>query len=183
MHQKCYALILYKKGYRLKSKINQLIVTALFLVLAGCSNEDKPRQLTPEEIAEDKRQFKAELAKEEAIKKSIFEASDSKLKQMLSDCRKFINEYADSKNNGPFSNYMVDAYSANVYQYPAGRQALMSDEERIEDLRRSKDYIFFNTEYAVLSISDSFSGPQKSVDKYKCEIEAGPSVARAKSSY
>jgi hypothetical protein len=139
--------------------------------------------LTPEEVAENKRRYEEQQAKEEALKLSIFEASDEKLKQMLATCREIIEEYADSRNKGPFSNYMIDTYSSDVYQFPAGRDALMTDEERIQALRESTDYISFNSEYAILSTSDSFSGPQKSVDKYECVFEEGPRVSRARKSY
>ncbi|BCO30424.1 hypothetical protein TspCOW1_05270 [Thiohalobacter sp. COW1] len=164
-------------------KISRVLVAAMFVVVTACSDDDKPRQLSPEEIAENKRQYEAELEKEKAIKQSIYDASDSKLKEILSECRKLINEYADSRNKGPFSNHMIDIYSADIYQYPAGKHALMTDEQRIEDLRKSKDYISFNTEYAILSTTDSFSGPQKSVDKYECEIGSGPAVTRARRAY
>ncbi|WP_303293850.1 hypothetical protein [Marinobacter sp. ST-43] len=160
-----------------------LIVVASCVGMASCSSESEPKKLTPEQIAENKRLFEEQQAKEEALKLSIFEADEETLKQMLSECRKLITEYADSRNNGPFSNYMIDQYSADVYQYQAGRDALMTDDERIADLKESKEYISFNTEYAILSTSDSFNGPQKSVDKYECAFSKGPTVARAKIAY
>lgn len=166
--------------------LHRLVLVGICFGMVACSSEDEAiaeRKLTPEEIAENNRRYEQMRAEEEALKKSIFNASDQVLKQLLADCRRQVNEYADSRNKGPFSNYMIDQYSADVYQYPAGRNALMTDEQRIEDLRKSKDYISFNTEYAILSTSDSFSGPQKSVDKYECEIEKGLKIGRVRKSY
>lgn len=179
--------------------IGKLVLVGFCLWLVACSSEDESAVVesenlllfTPEELAESKVRYKQMMAKENkarhekmvALKQSIFTASDEVLKKILSDCRHLVKEYVDSRNKGPFSNYMIDQYSAGTYQYHAGRNALMTDEQRIEDLRKSKDYISFNTKYAMLSAYDSFNGPQKTVDKYECKIEEGPKVGRVSISY
>ncbi len=78
---------------------------------------------------------------------------------------------------------MIDVYSADIYQRPAGGKAIKSDQERIESLRRFGPNISLNTQYAILSVTDSFNGPVKSVDKYDCELGKGPKIVFAKRSY
>lgn len=159
------------------------MIFLLLLCITFTACDSQPKVLTAEEVAENKRKYDLEVAEDEAIKQSLLNASDKKLKSMLSNCRSLINEYATFKNKGPFSIYMIDKYSADVYQYPAGKKSTMDDEERIKDLRDSSSYISFNTNYAILATTDTFSGPKKSVDKYACKIIKGPSIEFAYSTY
>lgn len=160
---------------------------AFCLTLIGCSGDDEPKKLSAEELEERRQRIEKELEKEKARRKaigeSLIDASDKKLESILRGCRGLIRAYASSRNDGPFSNYLIDHTSADIYQYSAGPKAVMTDKERIAELRGSKTGTSFNTEFAILSTRDSFDGPQKSVDKYECELDYGPKAVRAKVSY
>lgn len=166
-----------------------LILPSLLLSCIGitsCSDENKPGELSPEQIAKNERfikEWRANKAKEEALKKSIIEADEKTLKKMLSDCRASVKEFARSRNKGPFANHMIDKYSADLYQYSAGPQALKTDEERISEFKEAPGYNTFNTEYAILSAFDTFGGAKKAVDKYECEFKEGPAVKLVKEVY
>jgi len=117
------------------------------------------------------------LAEEKVINLSIFKASDKVLNNILSDCRRLVKKYADS---GSYSSYMIDEWSADAYKYLASNNATMTDKERIKNLRNSQGDTSLNTDYAILSTTDSFSGLKKSVNEYQCVIKKGPRAAFAK---
>lgn len=166
-----------------------LILSSLLLSCIGitaCSDDNNPDELSPEQIAENERfikEWRANKAKEEALKKSIIEADEKTLKKMLSDCRTSVQEHARSMNKGPFANHMIDKYSADMYQYSAGPKALKTDEERIAEFKEAPGYNTLNTEYAILSAFDTFGGAKKIVDKYKCEFKEGPAVKLVTKAY
>lgn len=139
---------------------------------------------TAKQLDENEKRQAAEIAKHAADEKMAEEKATSlmmksgneQLEKLLDTCRSSIMEYSRSSYKGPFNLYMVDIYSADIYQLMAGARAIETDEERIK--KAKKYYSTFkefdlNTEFAILYTVDSFSAPQKITHNYNCKFSEG----------
>lgn len=172
-------------GFEIKMRS---LFPVIFLILLGCSSEESKESVKRELAPEEKAEIQAEIEREKqqrreeelALRNALTSASDEKLYEVLGNCRGRVKEEADGDNSGPFGYFLVDEYSADSYLYAAG-YAAESFEDRVKTLRSSlsseiSDYFSFNTEFAVIFTSDSFSGPQREVFKYSCDIDSGLKV-------
>ncbi|MCG8084070.1 MAG: hypothetical protein JAZ13_00020 [Candidatus Thiodiazotropha taylori] len=169
-----------------KFLIIPIIISLSILPGCGSNNEDDQavKQPSPEELERRRIEHEKWLAEKEKIKSDLIAASDQDLKEMLSSCKQAVESEAERRNKGPFATALVHEYSADVYLFAAGASAVKSYEERIESFRKyGQEYGSINTQYAIISTSDSFSGPIKSIDKYRCEIGPELKIASVGRSY
>lgn len=169
-------------------KIAGFVFILVLLVQSFDDEEAGPPKLSADEIKERRlnidRMLAEQEAKNEAIYAALLGASDAELSDLISECRGAIEAYADSRNRGPFGIYIVDNTMADVYRYSADSDSLESIEQRISSFRESSNGVHsFNTQYSILSTSDSFDGPQKSITKYECEIGEDLTILRAKRAF
>ncbi len=174
------------------------IVGAIALRVATMQSDEVKVQIKPEPTAkeqeESQKRREAEIAKrvedekmkEEKLTSSIMKSNNKQLVNLLDNCRSSIMDYARSSYKGPFNLYMIDVYSADIYQLMAGSHAIETDEDRIKKAR--KYYSTFheldlNTEFAILYTVDSFSGPKKIAKKYKCKFSEGPKISEVSEIY
>lgn len=166
--------------------VSYLVIS--LLLISGCGSDDSEDRAeakpSPEELERRRVEHEKYLAEKELIKQQLISASDKELKSMLSFCRDAVEKEADRRNKGPFGIALVDQYSADVYQFGAGSSAIRTDEERIKSFRDfGHEYGHFNTQYAIISAHDSFSGPKNTIDKYSCEIGTELEIVSVSKSY
>jgi hypothetical protein len=118
------------------------------------------------------------------LESELQKATPEKIKSILSLCQSSVLEIAKSQNTSPFDVFLVDEYSADVYQAGAymGGGNVSSESERIKRfIKARKDgekYLRYalDLSYTVMFTRDSFSGPQKEPRSYSCQIEPGLTV-------
>lgn len=165
------------------------LIFGSLLIVTGCGEEKSaPPQKTMEQIqaektAEEKRvkEYEEQMAK---LESELQKATPEKIKSILSLCQSSVLEIAKSQNTSPFDVFLVDEYSADVYQAGAymGGGNVSSESERIKRfIKARKDgekYLRYalDLSYTVMFTRDSFSGPQKEPRSYSCQIEPGLTV-------
>lgn len=127
-------------------------------------------QMEKERIARVDEQDRREA---EQVLKQIAASSDGELKKLFSSCREAILKEAKKRNKGPFDIWLVDKTNADIYQFAAGESLLRNVDERVEIYRK---HDLFYSSYAVISTTDTFSGPVRVLKQYSCEFGNGPKV-------
>lgn len=174
--------------FRLNSAFYGLIFGSV-LIVTGCGEEKSaPPQKTieqtqAEKIAEEQRvkEYEEQLAK---LETELQKATPEKIKSILSSCQSSVLELAESRNTSPFGVFLVDEYSADVYQAGAyvGGGNVSSESERVKRFIKArkdgeKDLRYaLDLSYTVMFTRDSFSGPQKEPRRYSCQVEPGLTV-------
>lgn len=161
------------------------LVLCSTLIYMGCSQQsDAPPQKTAEQIQAEK------IAEEQAIKEvqreiaqidaDLQKATPDQIRSIHQSCKSAILDLAKSRNTSPFEVFLVDEYSADVYQAAAfaGNGNVKTDEDRVkrflearkagEDLRSA-----LSLSYSVMFTHDGFSGPRKEPKNFMCEIKPG----------
>lgn len=165
------------------------LILGVGLISSGCNQKtNAPPQKTAEQIQAEK------IAEEQGIKlyqqqraqieTDLQNASPDKLRSILASCKSSVLNQAKSENTSPFDVFLVDEYSADVYQAAAyvGNGNASSEDERIKRFLKArkageKDLQFaLNLSYSVMFTRDSFSGPQKEPRSYNCQLGQGLSV-------
>lgn len=172
----------------MKSAFYGLIFGSI-LIVTGCSKENSaPPQKTMEQMqvektVEEKRlkEYEEQIAK---LESELQKATPEEIKSILSSCQSSVLALAKSQNTSPFDVFLVDEYSADVYQAGAylGGGNVSSESDRIKGFIKARKDGEKNLQYAldlsytVMFTRDSFSGPQKEPKRYRCQIEPGLTV-------
>jgi hypothetical protein len=165
------------------------VATALLITqLAGCAEDPPPARPAPPELTQAEKdaiaeEVRREMEEREAyaweVARSLGAASDAELIALLHTCKGQVDALMRESNTGPFASFLVDEYSADVYQVMAMTGATPFA-ERVATFRRSLEMSngsryapSLNSRFTVISTSDSFSGPQRKATNYDCELAPG----------
>lgn len=164
------------------------LVLCSTLIYMGCSQQsDAPPQKTAEQIQAEK------IAEEQEIKENqrqiaqidaeLQKATPDQIRSIQQSCKSAILDLAKSRNTSPFEVFLVDEYSADVYQAAAytGSGNVTSDEERVKRFLKSRKagenlQSALSLSYSVMFTHDRFSGPQKEPKNFMCVIKPGLNV-------
>jgi hypothetical protein len=165
------------------------LILGVGLTSSGCDQKTNAppqktaKQTQAEKIAEEQsiKLYQQQLAQMET---DLQNATPDKIRAILASCKSSILNQAKSENTSPFDVFMVDEYSADVYQAAAyvGNGNISSEDERVKRFLKArkageKDLQFaLDLSYSVMFTRDSFSGPQKEPRSYNCHLEQGLSV-------
>lgn len=160
------------------------IIFCSALIGVGCNQKiSAPPQKTAvqiqaEKAAEDllQKEYEEQIAK---LETELQKATPERIRSILSICQSSILELAKSENTSPFDVFLVDEYSADVYQAASyvGGGNVSSESERIKKFIKARKDGEKNLQYAldlsytVMFTHDSFSGPTKEPRRYSCQIE------------
>lgn len=169
--------------------VSFLALSAILLDISGCGRKsDAPPQKTAEEVQAEKlaeeqrrREYEQKTAQLEA---ELKKATPAQVRSILQSCKSAVLELAKSQNRSPFDVFLVDEYSADVYQASAyvGGGDVSSAEQRAQQFLKArkageKDLRYsLSLSYTVVFTYDSFSGPKKEPKRFMCELEPGLSV-------
>lgn len=169
-----------------KNCISCGLLLAFMVAATGCGRKsDAPPQKTTEQIRAE--QIAAEEREKEGKRKSaqteaeLKSATAGQIRALVSKCKSDVLTLAKSQNRSPFEVFLVDEYSADIYQAAAhiGGGSVSSDEQMVQKFlkaRKAGDQYFaqaLNLSYTVMFTHDSFSGPKKEPKRYACFIEPG----------
>lgn len=168
------------------------VISIFILSIAGCnSRSDTPppkkttEQIQAEKIAAEQRMREYE-EKKAKLESDLNKVTAGQVRSILQSCKSSVLQLAKSQNRSPFDVFLVDEYSADVYQAAAyvGSGNVSSEEQRVQQFlkaRKAKEKekslrYALNLSYTVMFTNDSFSGPQKEPKRYMCELEPGLTV-------
>ena len=159
------------------------------LTTVGCDQKSSaPPQKTAMQMQVEKvavellqKEHEEQIAK---LETELQKVKPERIRSMLSACQSSILELAKSENTSPFAVFLVDEYSADVYQAAsyAGGGNVSSESERIKKFIRARKDGEKNLQYAldlsytVMFTRESFSGSEKEPRRYSCHIEPDMTV-------
>lgn len=180
----------------IRNDIAFLVISIFALFVTGCgeskvTSPSKPpdeilvEETEAEKIAKEQRMREYEEEKSK-LESNLKKMTDNKAQSILQGCKAAVLQLAKSQNKSPFDVFLVDEYSADVYQGAAyaegGRVSIESEEDRLKRFLKArkngkKDLRYaLNLSYTVMFTHDSFSGPRKEAKGYSCELKPDLSV-------
>ena len=132
----------------IKSAMAWGLILGAAIVVSGCDNKNEaPAQKTAEQIQAEKiaiEQLTKEREQQEAqIETALRSAKPDQLRSILQSCKSFVLEQAKTQNRSPFAFFLVDEYSADIYQAAAyaegGRGSISSENDRIKRLPQGSE--------------------------------------------
>ena len=166
-----------------------ILMVSSMALLNGCGNDDLDAQAnpTPEQIAERKATYEAELAREKRIADQLSAATDEQLDSLLWDCQNAIRHEAWRRYKGPYEIYVIDETSADSFQaaasYSSGSvdfRSIESASKRIEHFRHHGN---LNTKFSVMTTHETFSGNKREFTNYSCKVGEDLTIDRVNRAY
>ena len=158
------------------------LLLALALSLVGCYGESaaptkSPEQVQAEQLVE-KQRLDAHKIQSATVAAELQKATQAEIRAIYRSCKSSVLALAKSRNTTPYEVFLVDEYSADIYQTMAYGTNVLSDEQnakRFLKSRRSSKYleVDLNLTYSVIFARDGFSGPTKESKAYMCFVKPG----------
>lgn len=163
-------------------KIFSITAGVLLVLFEGCSylSERASKADEPRRQAEENARA---LEAERAINEALWAMGGSKAAGLLSDCAAKIRAQADELK--PFSGFVVESHSADIYQVATNKITMRPMSERtkeLETLVNKKDplaKIGFESlsKFTVIETRDTFEGPKKLAFTYSCNLNKDLSLS------
>lgn len=163
-------------------KIVGITVGGLLVVIEGCSylserayKADEPRRKAEENARA--------LEVERTINEALWAMGGSKAAGLLSDCAAMVRAKADELK--PFSGFVVESHSADIYQVAAANITMRPMSERTKELvtlvnnRDPGAKMGFESlsRFTVIEPKDTFDGPKKFAFTYTCHLNKDLSLS------
>ena len=144
--------------------------------LAISSVSKSAEQIAAEATAKSERE-EAARKKTEHVERDLKAATPSQLRALISSCKTAVLAEAKTDNRSPFDFFLVDEYSADVYQAATYSGNTSSEENRLKQFvaaRKKSAKVLqneINLSYSVMFTRDSFPGPRKEAKRYTCWLK------------